>query len=1002
MVQSAGCRIIDSGRQPDTDNPFNRNQQMYVDILTNKCTTFTPDPITGQITNKQWLSPDNGPDGTGSGSLVPQNICFENDNFFGFNKAAILDHDNGFMTPFCGNISSTDDIDYFAYPQDEGFRVFLYGNINVSEWGLPTDVVKTQYAWEYERNVLAAVVAERGLMTFRILRVGAVNAYRSLRGGKKGKGDDDDGDGDGDGEAGEGGEGTAGDAGADAGGEAAAEAAADAGGEAAGDAAAEAAFEAGVQAIASAGAEVAGEGTFTAATAEIPGVDIVVLLAVIASGFAQDIADSNCEYDDFQKPTLVSAASKGSKAACCRGHCAIAGEMSGCTRKGGAGYNASIFKCCLQDFDCFSKNSGSIPTVINNEDIFFESGITGTDELKLNSLCFNTTFKTDNNLPKISTCHPEVRGLNSQMCATVIGTYCTGGTPFAKNQTQLMDAWSENGVMEFENDQGESFTVKAPCLNFLARTLTGSTTFSKNICTWNDFLNAELNLTPELLDPVGLTVAQNTVEVLIESYMETHGSPIGKINADGYIESSDFLVWFFNLCKAYPFLCQQSLTNFCYDLTPDLLLSKPESIRWCGCYLQDKYYEDYDKYGILKQCSPLCNIKDNIPLIGDDGVVIPCTDTVCMIDDLSIKIVDSFTEGAIDFNQVCNSCGGSKIIKKYSSVYDNPGDTNITEFFEMAPLTIDDYNNITDAVNDNTSLVGYDQIDSDTSNTYPIQTDTDYKIILVRDTSKVYKNIQFNLGVPIVVPGTTNVIFYVESLTNDTVTALKAAGITSDNTLDPGDYSKNIFKIVNDDTGNTSPSPDGKFFYFRLNYFKAGQRVNNHGDTISQSYVQSILTDISQYNVGIINRNCTCTIKGNLDFIDEQIGNLNINNNCGNTDCRDSDGNRVPCGSDKVKLTNDDKVVNTITHTTTTVAGFNKLTDDERNQFVTTLSLSLFVVVALANIFLTFAPKHYRIILIVFSVIFIFVGMLAYIIFSNSFGVDNLIPAFQGFGGDSN
>ena len=967
MGRSLGCDVIDSGRSPDKNSPFNRNNQMFVDILTNKCTSFTPDPVTGLITSKQWLNPDNS-----SGTLVPQNICFENDNFFGFNKSAIDDHDNGFMDPFCGNISSSDDIEYFAYPQDEGFRVFLYGNINVNEWALPMEVVTTQYAWEYERNALYAFAATTNLGILRALRVGAVNAYRALKPGTRSGG----GGGEEGGEAGEAGEGTAEEAAEEAGVEIGEETAID-----------DATVEAGVEAFGTASVE----GAVTAGFSEIPVVGIVALLALIAaSGFAQDIANSDCEYDDMNKPTLVSTAHKGSKAACCRSSCAIAGEMSACTRNGGAGYNASLFKCCLSDFDCFKNNSDSIPTVTNSEDIFEESGITGTDNLKLNSLCFNTTFKTTNGLPKISTCHPEVRGLNSQICSNVVGSYCTGGSPFAKNQTQLTDAWTENGVMEFENDSGESFTVKAPCLNFIARVLTGGTTFAQNICSWNDFLNAELNLTPELLDPVGLTIAQNTIEVLLNSYMETHGSPIGKINTDGYIESSDFLVWFFNLCKSYPFLCQQSLTNFCYDLTPDLLLTKPESVRWCGCYLQDKYYEKYDKYGITKECSPLCNLKDNVPLIGDDGIVIPCTDTVCMIDDLSIKIVDSFTQGAIDFGQVCNSCGGSKIVKKYSSVYSDPGDTNITEFFEMAPLTTDDYNDFPNAVNNNISLVGYDKI---ANGTYPIKSNTNYKIISVR-TNQIFTPVQFNIGVPIVVPGTADVIFYIESLTNASITTLKGDDITG--ILKSNDYSKNIFQIVNDDTANSSPSKNGNF-YFRLNYYVEGQRINNNGDTVSQSFIQSIVTDISQYNVGIINRNCSCTIEGNLDFIDEQIGNLNINNNCGNTDCRDIDGNRIPCGSNKVKLSNDQEVKNTITHTLTNVDGFNNLTDTERNQFISTLTLSLFVVLALSNIFLTFAPKHYKIILIIFGIIFIFVGLIIYLIYSNSFGasdlISNLIPS---------
>lgn len=659
--QSLGCHIIDSGRQPDRNNPFTRNTQMFDDIKKFKCTEYQKEPTTNRITDSSWTTPltivDTDEDSNSissqlvnknnSGSLIPQNICFENAQFFGFGGGS----GNSFTKDFCNNITPVSDVEFFKFPQDSIFRELYLGidvdneaTNNKPEWTTPIDALYNQlkYNVDAEKRVGSSILATFvGLGIARggkkAIKGAVKSVYKKIR--KRIKGDND-GD-----EAGEGDE-----AGAteetnvdplfdpaetttdnpafdlNTGGgvtteevqalaeENAAEAATE-------EVAVDTALEAATEGAADAAAGVAADSAlaFVAGSGPLIGVGIA---ALIASGFAQDLADSTCGYDDMHKPTLVYIDQKGHpKAACCRDSCAIAGIMTACSRNSGFGFNASFFQCCLQDYDCYKNKT-------NNNTNFTVSG----DEIRggnKTDLCFQAETQK-NKLPKIATCHPDARSLHSSLCSAVVGAYCTGQTQFGENQTTLLDAWSSTSTIDFKNENGISFKVKSPCLNLMARLLTGNTSFGTQICSWDDFVNANLSLTPELLDPVGLTFAQDILNKILDEYLETYGSPIGKINANGYLQSSDFINWFFNLCGSYPFLCQSSLTNFCSGLTPEELLEKPETVRWCGCYLQDEHYQKYNRFGIPKQCSPLCNRKNNIPLLGNDYVPIICTDTICI------------------------------------------------------------------------------------------------------------------------------------------------------------------------------------------------------------------------------------------------------------------------------------------------------------------------------------------------------------------------------------
>lgn len=974
------CKDFHSHTTPNENSPFsNWNTDLFNNILARGCTKYKSDSNTGLIALEDWAKP------TEDGNMEMNNVCFPNPRFFG--QPPNFGWQDRYSSRYCGNISSTDTIDYFAFPQDENniFRIiYLDMNLN-NEWGNADDFVKSIHLKgrlidKSDFKKAAENSYSQGKLFFKNLFDGKYNQdikdlskYRNaIRGIRNFKSKRTPGDANGEETTDEptdystNFENPAFDAAAE-------------------DSAENAAvLDAGEVTVLETEAEVGLEtAPETAGTSLLFDAGLIAV-TIIASGFYNSFKEDNCVYDDMEIPKRVG--SKGDWG-CCRGHCAIVGKTSTCVRNAN-GFNASPFKCCMEDYEWNFKNQTSSSKTISSSDGSLKT---------TNDLCFNY-LNEENQLPKISTCHPYVRDLSSNACSSVVGQYCIGNTPYAENQTSLLDAWNANQTLTFKNKNGLTFDVKAPCLNFIARQLTGGTGFSNRVGSWDDFIKEDLALTPEILNPNGLVTVQNMIENLLNNYLETHGSPIGAINEDEYIESSDFVTWFFNFCGKYPFLCQPSLKNFCSNFSPEELLTKPESIKWCGCYLQDKYYEDYNKYNIEKQCTPICNRADNIPLVGDDGAPILCTSTICMIDDLSIKLAQTFTEGPIDFNQLCHSCGGSKIVKKYNPNYVSQNANNTSEFFQLYPLTTSDYKNLTDfAFNSsptssnykNTSLVGYDRISG--GGQYPILEGTNYRIISTKGNS--YSNISFNLGVPIVVPGTTDIIYSISSFTDDSVTNMRADGIG--NILDPSNPSNNIFKIaVNTTSDVISPLGSDGFFYFRLAYFKAGQTRNNEGDTITQTYIQSIVSDVRQYNVGIADVNCTCTINGNLQFVNSQIDGLNINNNCGSMTCVDDSGNRIPCSSNNIDLSNqadiNDNIINSVT---VNVDGFNTLTENERNEFLSTSILTFFILISIATILLNKYPKRY-IAIVSFLALFTVIALIGlYIYYSNSFQMNNFVDA---------
>ena len=346
---------------------------------------------------------------------------------------------------------------------------------------------------------------------------------------------------------------------------------------------------------------------------------------------------SHCLYDDSDNQTRIA------KPGCCGTRCAISGQRIECRRNA---FNADPIPCCFMDYECANDNG-------------------------IEDACWQTSDRR-------KTCDPRYRNLSSKTCLEKIKPYCTGEKLFA-GQNNWMEAWIPNSGVDVNsgedtatvNTESNKRFLKQPCLRALARAVYDD---SGGVCTWEEI--EKLDIFQGLIKPDGLLWAQEVLDSILDRYTKEFGSPIGKINQDGYLGSSDFLDFYYGLCKKFPFICQRSLGNLCASVKKEDMIEGPELLKWCGCYMKDSEYKEYEKFSIDRQCTPTCNSQGNIPLVGEDNIPLICTQTTCIIDDLSINLARVSNPDGVDFNQICNSCGQSKVSKYFDGSNKSDSKTN--------------------------------------------------------------------------------------------------------------------------------------------------------------------------------------------------------------------------------------------------------------------------------------------------------------------------------------
>lgn len=142
--------------------------------------------------------------------------------------------------------------------------------------------------------------------------------------------------------------------------------------------------------------------------------------------------------------------------------------------------------------------------------------------------------------------------------------------------------------------------------------------------------------------PQNSNIARELANSLLTKYQQYN--PITDSSDSDFNPFQNVLHSFCNEYGIYPGVCQNYLTNkYCTDsITSD---SGSNYISWCGC--------DYRRGD---SCSSACNSSNTIKRVNTlTGQVSLCDKNICIIDNISVTIANSNTQG-VTINQICPTC----------------------------------------------------------------------------------------------------------------------------------------------------------------------------------------------------------------------------------------------------------------------------------------------------------------------------------------------------------
>jgi len=611
--------------------------------------------------------------------------------------------------------------------------------------------------------------------------------------------------------------------------------------------------------------------------------------------------EKNCHYDDTTRGYKVN-----SSCACCYGACAIIGTGLRCIRQN---FRADPFVCCMNDYAC---NKADNPDT-----------------------CFQTPARQ-------RTCHPLFRDLSSNFCRDIIYDYCSGDE-LLPTQNDWLEMWLEDSFVEINskmivsnlqtksdryngsediNLRGIRYPLKQkqPCLRAIARAVS----ISKGVCTFEDL--QKIDLVEGMINSEGFVWSKNLLEKVFKRYTDEGGSFLGGINTDGINRDSSFYNTMWKICNQIPGLCTNILNDMCANYTSEDLLDNPFLLPWCSCYLPNEQYQKYEVFGINRECTPLCNRNGVIPTVSATGQRNLCQQTVCMIDNTTIDLINTeFDGGSININQICASCGRSNVNASYK------------------------YGNITD------------DITVDTSYFIPPPTTTNegyYKEVYGSGFDLTKNNQQKSLVIPIddYRNGSyTNKDYYSCILGYAKSTEKGDVGVVSIIIFD--DKDNNPPKLIpNNEYVFGIDADTGKKLFTgtggapaKVKIIKSSIKGSNTVSHNSTTYGQE------GYNASI--NTCSCITSGfSLKVADSKIsGSINFVQECGDSQCFDDQNRPVPCTStgenpDPIKTIEEieEEIVEDLTR--------------DRFQLMFFSALGLFVIIVIFFMFRFFYKSCYRII----------------------------------------
>jgi hypothetical protein len=225
------------------------------------------------------------------------------------------------------------------------------------------------------------------------------------------------------------------------------------------------------------------------------------------------------------------------------------------------------------------------------------------------------------------TCDPKYRDITGTDCQPALSDHC------ALNPLNSgVESWALDGTGE--------------CTRWLGRLLYGPQG------AWIDFMTAIMNR-GTLRDPAGsklgskvlFNITTNFHQVFtMKNLFDDSLSDLGKV-----MEPVIFTLYKNYNLNLYD---HNQIQDQCSIYTIDDVIKHPLLRKWCGCMLNSESYgARYPKVSIA--CTPTCNSIDVLQY----GA--PCTGTLCIIDNVTIDLIDSKASAAkaVSISQVCQSCG---------------------------------------------------------------------------------------------------------------------------------------------------------------------------------------------------------------------------------------------------------------------------------------------------------------------------------------------------------
>lgn len=105
--------------------------------------------------------------------------------------------------------------------------------------------------------------------------------------------------------------------------------------------------------------------------------------------------------------------------------------------------------------------------------------------------------------------------------------------------------------------------------------------------------------------------------------------------------------------------CDAVLDQKCASFARDDLKINPNLGKLCGCFMSDLEYDKYQgAFGVQKICDPACTLQSAVKPRNpaNQFETLECGQTICVIDDVKIELLNNTTVGDINFGQACGNC----------------------------------------------------------------------------------------------------------------------------------------------------------------------------------------------------------------------------------------------------------------------------------------------------------------------------------------------------------